>query len=93
MSDQSNLDRSSEYLSDRAGLLNAAVEWQYAPSTLERALVAINAAHAEQNLPLRGHSALVARTLQGIRGDRQRPARQADLLMLSDSRPSYTASP
>ncbi|TCL79404.1 MULTISPECIES: site-specific integrase [unclassified Rathayibacter] len=74
----------AEYLADRAGLLNTAGGWRYAPSTLARALAAINAAHAEQNLPLPGHSALVTRTLQGIRRDRQRPTRQADPLMLSD---------
>ncbi|NQX18270.1 site-specific integrase [Rathayibacter sp. VKM Ac-2857] len=74
----------AEYLADRAGLITTAGEWRYAPSTLARALAAINAAHAERNLPLPGHASLVTRTLQGIRRDRQRPTRQADPLLLSD---------
>ncbi|MBO0985020.1 site-specific integrase [Rathayibacter sp. SD072] len=74
----------AEYLADRAGILTTAGKWRYAPASMARWLSAINAAHAEQNLPLPGHSALVARTLQGIRRERLRPPRRADPLLLTD---------
>ncbi|NQX12272.1 tyrosine-type recombinase/integrase [Microbacteriaceae bacterium VKM Ac-2855] len=74
----------AEYLADRASILTTAGEWRYAPSTMTRWLSAINAAHAEHDLPLPGHSALVTRTLNGIRRARIRIPRQADPLLLTD---------
>ncbi|NQX29895.1 site-specific integrase [Microbacteriaceae bacterium VKM Ac-2854] len=74
----------AEYLADRAAVLTVAGEWRYAPSSMTRWISAINAAHAERDLPLPGHSALVTRTLNGIRRARIRTPKQADPLLLTD---------